>query len=59
MTKDIVNNLNIEFSDLASECGTNFKKVRAAAEEKKAEDREYFNQILEGQNQLKDQIDAG
>ena len=59
MSKSLLNKLDVDFSELAIQCGTNFRKIKIAAAEKKAEDREFFNQILEAQTELKEQINAG
>ena len=42
--------------DLALECGTNFKKVKNAMEEKREEDRLAFEEIKSGRLKLEDKI---
>ena len=59
MTKEILKGLDVDFSDLAQECGTNFKKIKNAAAQKKADDLVFFNEIKESQRLLKTQITKG
>ena len=60
MTKEILNNMaGVDFSDLAQEFGTNFKKIKNAAAQKQADDLVFFNEIKESQRLLKKQITKG
>ena len=59
MTKDILKGLDVDFSDLAEECGTNFKNIKSAAAQKKADDLVFFNEIKESQKLLREQITKG
>ena len=59
MTKDITKKMDVAMSDLAQECGTNFRQIKSTADQKKADDLVFFNDIKESQELLKEQITQG